>query len=645
MANVINQFNSYFEYTPLSPCSDETIVTRVLSLAPASSTRESIKCYLQSIEISKSGENPKYEAISYCWGDIADRESILCNDQEFSVTVSLASALRNFRDNHQTVILWADAICIDQENISERNAQVKVMAFIYKYAHQVLVWLGEASDTSKEAFETLEALEAKSVDVETTGKTPNLRFSVLHPHQGLPSQTQALRELLARPWFKRMWVVQEVAAGTDVTICCGRERINCTKFYRAAMFAYQSNVISRVSALDIVISLKVFFFRFVGDDYIHSLPRLLDLFCRQQSQDPRDKIFALYGLSLLDKYPLLRQNFEATGIVPDYKMSVQELYISVAFRSIIVSGSLDMLSMSLETGLTETNIPSWVPDFSRRKATEMAIGRYEDYQHFSSGQSLATPKLTGGCLMLAGYAFDTISELTAASPDFSELSLGTSAEELRAMGLAGLYGFIKMICAKALDTWSVLGEFDVLAMSQSSPGQSREDRFLEYYQTLVCLYQSDIGGLLEQKGLSVDEPEFLRRCRDWYAQRRMNRHFAMIPWPALRRKLTPLGVFLDAVSFLMTPVSRRNRMAVYHSEIKISGRRLARTKLGHLALVTQRAEVGDTIGLFKGGKVPLIVRPSESQPELWELRGDSYVHGIMKGEAWDEMRCVDFLFC
>jgi hypothetical protein len=47
--------------------------------------------------------------------------------------------------------LWVDAICINQDNMSERGHQVKLMGDIYSYARTVLAWLGSSPSKDCEA--------------------------------------------------------------------------------------------------------------------------------------------------------------------------------------------------------------------------------------------------------------------------------------------------------------------------------------------------------------------------------------------------------------------------------------------------------------------------------------------------------------
>jgi len=64
------------------------------------------------------------------------------------------------------------------------------------------------------------------------------------------------------------------------------------------------------------------------------------------------------------------------------------------------------------------------------------------------------------------------------------------------------------------------------------------------------------------------------------------------------------------------------------------------TTKGYLALAPAGAQLQDSIALFKGGKCPLVIRQRDSE---WSLVGDSFVHGIMYGEAWDEDLCAEMI--
>ena len=122
---------------------------RLLALK-AGRDQDGIQCVLVTVEIAQC---PTYEAISYVWGDSADRLSILCDQKEIHITRNLHDVLHRLRSADSIRYLWADAICINQEDAVELGLQVSIMESIYGNAKQVLVWLGQ--DSQEEAQQAL----------------------------------------------------------------------------------------------------------------------------------------------------------------------------------------------------------------------------------------------------------------------------------------------------------------------------------------------------------------------------------------------------------------------------------------------------------------------------------------------------------
>lgn len=102
------------------------------------------------------------------------------------ITANLCEALLRLRDRFLDRIIWIDAICINQNDDREKEHQIQLMAHIYGRAGRVVVWLGQATDDSEMAFAMLRNVESKKSCDET--------------------ETRALRSVLERPWFRRIWV-------------------------------------------------------------------------------------------------------------------------------------------------------------------------------------------------------------------------------------------------------------------------------------------------------------------------------------------------------------------------------------------------------------------------------------------------------
>ena len=125
---------------------------RLVTVLPGHAS-EALQC---SLDVYALTDHPQYEALSYAWGSTESLDAdVSINESRLHITNELHKALLALRDAETSRTLWIDAICIDQKNISERNAQVAIMTKIYKAATRVIVWLGEESEDSGIAFDFL----------------------------------------------------------------------------------------------------------------------------------------------------------------------------------------------------------------------------------------------------------------------------------------------------------------------------------------------------------------------------------------------------------------------------------------------------------------------------------------------------------
>lgn len=91
--------------------------------------------------------SPRYEAISLDLGDLADTRTIYCHGSPLKIPNTLFAALKRLRPRDEERLLWADAVCINQDDALEKNQQMKLKSTIFVKASRILIWLGEdASD-------------------------------------------------------------------------------------------------------------------------------------------------------------------------------------------------------------------------------------------------------------------------------------------------------------------------------------------------------------------------------------------------------------------------------------------------------------------------------------------------------------------
>lgn len=206
-------------YTSLSTVQREI---RLVTLYPGNFA-ENIRCEVHTVSLD---ESPVYEALSYVWGDPSFSCPILLNSHLWDVTANLESALRHLRrDDGQLRTIWIDALCINQRDISERSQQVGIMRDIYGKAQDVLVWFGEWSPVSAHKEQTIQDAYSVIKQLAADWHLCDISFSCTNRNTNRFSQLElvsAISSLMKRPWWKRVWVVQETSLPPHATLVCGR---------------------------------------------------------------------------------------------------------------------------------------------------------------------------------------------------------------------------------------------------------------------------------------------------------------------------------------------------------------------------------------------------------------------------------------
>ncbi|KAK4493623.1 hypothetical protein PRZ48_014341 [Zasmidium cellare] len=205
-----------FTYSPLRS-EDQEI--RLLRLHPASSTTgDDIQCDLFTASLADG--DLRYDALSYCWGDPKPRKNVYINGQGVGTGPELEAALRHFRDTMPGLVIWADAICINQRDDRERSEQVRQMGAIYGKAQHVQVWLGVPSEgiripplevmEDEPELDLLQWLEEDAPVLVTSGSD---------------LQGSAFFDFITRPYWNRLWIVQELALSQEAVIYYGGRKI------------------------------------------------------------------------------------------------------------------------------------------------------------------------------------------------------------------------------------------------------------------------------------------------------------------------------------------------------------------------------------------------------------------------------------
>lgn len=266
-----------------------------------------------------------YEALSYTWGGTEKTDTIIANGSLLGVTRNLYLALSYLRREDTDRILWVDAICIDQDNAKERNHQVRQMARIYESADAVILWLGQATYATNVALDSLRQLEIESKKVACKGwRKGDARWHVLwsktqrklaRRYPDLVSrQRGGIQDLFTRPWFERMWIIQEVAYSRKALVCCGNKSVS------ARVFALSPHLFAVKPSDQAQAILDIMPGRSRYDSWWahgHDLYTLLRKFRFSKASDPRDMIYALVSIG---SDPGLQET-----LIPDYEKTEREV--------------------------------------------------------------------------------------------------------------------------------------------------------------------------------------------------------------------------------------------------------------------------------------------------------------------------------
>ncbi|KAF7862501.1 hypothetical protein EAF04_007374 [Stromatinia cepivora] len=288
------------DYYDTSPLQDDTI--RLLCLMPNKDLTAPIQCRLHNYCLKSDKATHLYQALSYVWGSSENLRPIFVNQKPLSVTANLHGALLQLRDGTFERIIWVDAICINQDDDKEKSQQIKLMAKIYGLADRVIVYLGEAADNSDQALKSIRVAEDEFMSsmISTENK-------------------KQILELLKRPWFQRIWVLQEVGLARHILIMCGSAEINGYTFSSgigklSLLNGDYSGLKSLIRPTLSLIRGAIFRPEYTFDLLNNlSLGELIDMSHSHKATKRHDKVYALLSMS--------SDGLNSADLLPDYKVS------------------------------------------------------------------------------------------------------------------------------------------------------------------------------------------------------------------------------------------------------------------------------------------------------------------------------------
>lgn len=653
-----------YQYQPL----DEGEIRLAQLHVPTSAITTSFTPAITIIRKHLEDVKGQYEALSYVWGNTnpGDMRLLGClgTGRFLWIGENLWSALRMLIQRRQakspkspgTDLVWIDAICINQEDEREKSRQVMRMRDIYRFSARTVAYLGEERDDSrlfmwfmkravKRYWETFRksydeaAIRAQIlaehaimaddegfIDGAVRNETARMINQIFAEFCDDPVMSKLLNNrrimrsfalLLARPYFQRIWTVQELAVAGDSTLYCGSHF--CDPIWMSCLLLntlhpagiqltdYIDGHATRMSMCRGIaqFTATMTLHGNLRDDSYRGLHFLLQSFRASQATNHLDKVYALIGLS---------GEMRLEGFPIDYTKTKAEIYLKVAEAILFGTGRGDHLiyeAARSENALSDC--PSWVPDWTEmpiRTHLGLTLSATAEWYCDASGERRRAVKEKGKSGRPEGMRIWP-----------SGKTLPIKAAVLQQIATLGSPSAPNSEGSAALNTIHLANVIEDLAKFKDELGSS-------VYPPTGQPIDTALGILLE-----ADQLRHPNGVTNWNEE------------PGTRSFLygVDLEVLLErAVSgkpyhAFAAQVYIGHRPSI-HNMIKATvGRRFAvsDSNQSFAALVPTRTQIGDWICILERARVPFILR--KNQEDLsFTLVGDAYVHGMMLGEMFED---------
>jgi Heterokaryon incompatibility protein (HET) len=617
------EWTNSVNYEPLS--GDEI---RLLELLPTTdSDGAKLRCHLKNVSMA-SAENT-YTAVSYCWGTNPQVRRIAIEEVEVRVTANLYDALSELRVLGIR-LLWVDALCINQRDWHERGAQVLRMSAIYKKAKEVVIWLGTEDSESKRVMKLLKTLTA-----DANVACPNIASRDGRDGPSLDD----FKAFSARPYWRRVWIIQEVAAASQVSIVCCGERVAWDQLCRLVndMIGYKQISPSHWPRFNEELRL-IKNISDIREGRIRNTPlSLLEALAQTKasmSTIPHDKVFGLLGLAI-DQHHF--------GDAPDYKMEKKEFCKKMTQSFIWSKQNLDII-LAGPPRTPISKLPSWCPNYLDvaeqpldHHFVKYLSGNYKRHRLGKEGlywktteQSRAVETISfwleGDLLRVMGLPLGRIDGLGPTTTGENERRTSLTRRDTDSLGrrssdaLDRSYSTYDGLCRMLLVYDKKYSKFTnapiLLGMLYNYA-----------YKVFAVLSAGDVN-----KAGDVDTVrQWLIANRDFTIH---GRKLGDRAWFSFRPIANYFKGYFKQKTTTMTILDYRHVTKPIADIVK-EGLHLMTTSKGAVGWAHPEATVDDEIFLFAGCSVPVILRRRPGQ-EGYHVVGHAYVDGCMDGEKWRE---------
>ncbi|KAL7919416.1 heterokaryon incompatibility domain-containing protein [Trichoderma austrokoningii] len=326
-----------------------------------------------------SQDYPEFATVSYAWGEVTRNKTIDLDGEPFAVldsTYPILEAICGNSNLKSYARFWIDSICINSDDEEERASQVQLMGRLYESSHITIVWLGPGDADSDQAMEFFLTLCQRRDELVEAWEKRQLRE--MPSDLDMPEKWRVLRDLLQRPWWRRVWTIQEFILPSRLVFFCGTKHMSHSQFPKAM------SGLSSCNPDESLIDSNT-------RNAAWSRRRLRQWSERQRSEqqgpvemslialvaytgdcfvtNPKDRIYGLLGLANKEDRSVVGQPIYRSDV------SAETVYANVVRSFIKTYNSLDIICFatlfSCSNQLPEQNkavvtTPSWVPNWNIR---------------------------------------------------------------------------------------------------------------------------------------------------------------------------------------------------------------------------------------------------------------------------------------
>ncbi|KAK7959733.1 uncharacterized protein PG986_004587 [Apiospora aurea] len=640
-------------------------------------------------------EAPLYYALSHCWGHQDQRTDIIIGGAHISILTALHLGIQRLRALAASTTahwaldpplnyVWIDSICINQQDAQERSAQVQLMGAIYSRAIRTLIWLGPEFSSSSVAWGMVDNIfhvfREETPAAQTLEDIPLCVYSdAVHAGFGLPSWDSPmwsyLKQLFDLRWFSRIWVIQEVVQSSqDPIIIHGQTLYSWQRLGWAATWLRRKGYtrLPQISQAILNVDTLCILRRSRTAWPLEALLSITQV--KFHATDQRDKVWSLLGLAAECWSTRTRETKAIRSVEsiphelrPDYTLSTKQVYQRVGRYLLTHSHSIALFtrtrgligSLSRTQRTTELpGLPSWVPDWSDFEGYNRHIRTSFSWVHYAPGQEQEQPAILGYPNNYAAAAQTRLRVYNhEEAPDADgSMTKSHNGSILRVGGIVvtqiervvllnGTSTCREQFHASFDCTMVLIIQTALILLDQIT------QRWVADLVRVTTADQHNSSGYTWEQCLHYGS-RYLRNlvisCRkDILSFPRLS--------SATRAHDTLLDILLANLLSGLKDIVDQQAEAAYVALARnfCFNRTFLITTDGKMGLGPSAAQSGDTVAVISGGGVPFVLR-SQQGPHLqaqdrvdrekeingqeslqcyWHVVGESYIQGLMNGEA------------